>query len=120
MYRRSLDVELFPETLDALEDQYDFAADIAACRRLDKIVGAGLIFLELHRVKEILPCMLRNAEGPELTSVFGQKRNTITKQFYRGMRKAAQRGRHQVVLKTCRRTCNPSAISAIMSWTDAA
>jgi hypothetical protein len=34
--------------------------------------------------------MLRNADGAELTQMFGQKRNTITKQFYRGMRKAAE------------------------------
>ena len=88
-YRRSLDVELFQETLEALEDQYDFASDIAACETLDKIV-AQVAVLELHRVKEILPFMLRNAEGAELTEIFGQKRNTITKQFYRGMRKAAQ------------------------------
>jgi hypothetical protein len=87
-YRRSLDVELFSETLEALEDQYDLASDIAACETLDKIVGQ-LELLELHRVKEILPFMLRNAEGAELTRMFGQKRNTITKQFYRGMRKAA-------------------------------
>ena len=87
-YRRSLDVELFPETLEALEDQYDFASDIAACDAFDKIVEQ-VDLLELHRVKEILPFMLNDAEGSELTRVFGQKRNTITKQFYRGMRKAA-------------------------------
>jgi hypothetical protein len=40
-------------------------------------------------VKELLPWMLRNAEGHELSSEFGQKRNTITTRFYRGMRKAA-------------------------------
>jgi hypothetical protein len=88
-YRRSLDVELFPETLEALEDQYDLASDIAACETLDKIV-AQVEILKLNRVKEILPFMLRNADGAELTEMFGQKRNTITKQFYRGMRKAAQ------------------------------
>lgn len=86
--RRRLDVELFTETLDALEDQYDVAADLAARETLDKIVEQ-LDVLGLQRVKEILPWMLRNAEGNELTGRFGQKRNTITKQFYRGMRKAA-------------------------------
>ncbi|MEO8131144.1 MAG: hypothetical protein ABJF23_27065 [Bryobacteraceae bacterium] len=86
--RRRLDVELFTETLDALEDQYDVAADFAARETLDKIVEQ-LDLLGLDRVKEILPWMLRNAEGNELTGRFGQRRNTITKQFYRGMRKAA-------------------------------
>lgn len=86
--RRRLDVELFTETLDALEDQYDFVADLAARDTLDKIVEQ-LDLLGLQHVKEILPWMLRNAEGSELTGRFGQKRNTVTKNFYRGMRKAA-------------------------------
>lgn len=86
--RRRLDVELFTETLEALEDQYDLVADLTARDMLDKIVEQ-LDVLELHRVKELLPLMLRNASGSELASMFGQKRNTITKQFYRGMRKAA-------------------------------
>ena len=86
--RRRLDVELFTETLEALEDQYDFAAHLAARDTLDKIVEQ-LDLLGLQHVKEILPLMLRNAEGSELTGRFGQKRNTVMKQFYRGMRKAA-------------------------------
>ena len=88
-YRRCLDLELFPETLEALKDQYDFASEIVACETLDKILEQ-VDLLELERVKEVLPFILRNTEGAELTRVFGQKRNTITKQFYRGMRKAAQ------------------------------
>jgi hypothetical protein len=86
--RRRLDVELFAETLDALEDQYDFATHLAARNTLDRIVEE-VDRLGLTRVRELLPLMLRNAEGWELSSEFGQKRNTITKRFYRGMRKAA-------------------------------
>ena len=86
--RRKLDVELFVETLDALQDQYNFAAAIEADDMVDKIV-AQLDVLGLERVKELVPWMLRDAEGHELTSEFGQKRNTITTRFYRGMRKAA-------------------------------
>ena len=86
--RRRLDVELFAETLEALEDQYDFVAELTARDTLDKIVEQ-LDLLGLHHVKDILPWMLRNADGSELTERFGQKRNTVTKQFYRGMRKAA-------------------------------
>lgn len=87
--RRKLDVELFVETLASLEDQYDLVADLEAKEMVDKIV-AQLDILGLDRVKELVPWMLRNAEGHELTSEFGQKRNTITTRFYRGMRKAAE------------------------------
>jgi hypothetical protein len=86
--RRSLDVELFVETLDALEENYDFLADLMATDSLDKIVEQ-LDFLGLGQIREMLPYMLRGADGLELSSVFGQKRNTITTRFYRGMRKAA-------------------------------
>jgi hypothetical protein len=55
---------------------------------LDRIIKQ-LEVLGLDRVKELLPWMLQNAEGHELTREFGQKRNTITTRFYRGMRKAA-------------------------------
>jgi hypothetical protein len=86
--RRKYDVELFVETLDSLEDQYDLLADLEAKQMVDVLV-AHLDVLALDKVKELVPWMLRNAEGQELSSEFGQKRNTITTQFYRGMRKAA-------------------------------
>jgi DNA-directed RNA polymerase specialized sigma24 family protein len=86
--RRQLDVELFAETLEALEDKTDFAAALEARDTLDRIMEE-VERLGLQRVKELLPLMLRNAEGQELSALFGQKRNTITKRFYRGMRKAA-------------------------------
>jgi hypothetical protein len=86
--RRKLDLELFVETLDLLEDQFDLAAFCESKVMLDKIVEQ-LDPLGLDRVKETLPWMLLNTDGSELTSLFGQKRNTITTRFYRGMRKAA-------------------------------
>jgi hypothetical protein len=86
--RRKLDVELFVETLESLQDQYDIAAHLEATDTLDRIVEQ-LELLGLDRVKELLPWMLQNAEGHELTREFGQKRNTLTTRFYRGMRKAA-------------------------------
>jgi hypothetical protein len=86
--RRKLDVELFVETLESLQDQYDIAAHLEAKDTLDRIIKQ-LELLGLDRVKELLPWMLQNAEGHELTREFGQKRNTITTRFYRGMRKAA-------------------------------
>jgi hypothetical protein len=86
--RRKLDVELFAETLESLQEQYDIAAHLEAKDTLDRIIKQ-LELLGLDRVKELLPWMLQNAEGHELTREFGQKRNTITTRFYRGMRKAA-------------------------------
>lgn len=86
--RRRLDVELFVETLNSLEYQCDLAAEYEAKETLDKIIEQ-LDVLGLDRVKELLPWMLRNTDGHELTKRFGQKRNTITTRFYRGMRKAA-------------------------------
>jgi len=86
--RRKLDVELFVETLESLQDQYDIAAHLEATDTLDRIIEQ-LELLGLDRVKELLPWMLQNTEGHELTRQFGQKRNTITTRFYRGMRKAA-------------------------------
>jgi hypothetical protein len=86
--RRKLNVELFVETLNSLEDQYNFVAAFENAETLNKIV-AQLDVLGLDRVRETLPWMLRNAAGREIASQFGQKRNTITTRFYRGMRKAA-------------------------------
>jgi hypothetical protein len=87
--RRKFDVELFVETLESLEDQYDLVADLETKQMVD-IMVAHLEVLGLDLVKEMVPFMLRNAEGQELTSEFGQKRNTLTTRFYRGMRKAAK------------------------------
>jgi hypothetical protein len=87
--RRSLDVELFEGTLDSLQDQFDMVAALEATETLDRIVEQ-LDVLGLEQVKELLPLMLRNAEGHELTSQFGETRNTLTTRFYRGMRKAAK------------------------------
>ena len=86
--RRRLDVELFAETLDALEDQYFFVADLERKEIVDKL-AVQLDVLKLYRVKELLPSMLRDAGGREMTRDFGQKLNTLTTRFYRGMRKAA-------------------------------
>ena len=87
--RRKLDVELFVETLDSLQEQFDIAAHLEVTDTLDRIIEQ-LDPLGLDRVKEVLPWILQNAEGHELTKEFGQKRNTITTRFYRGMRKAAE------------------------------
>jgi len=86
--RRKLDVELFADTLESLQDQYNLASHYEAAETLDKLIEQ-VESLRLDHVRELLPLMLRNAEGDELVARFGQKRNTITKRFYRAMRKAA-------------------------------
>ena len=86
--RRMVEVELFQETLDTLEDQYDFAAHIEDCQTLDVLVRQ-LDILGLERVKELVPIMLSEPEGKELVALFGQSRNTVTTRFFRGLRRAA-------------------------------
>ena len=76
-------------TLDLLQEQYDFVADLEADEMMDKIV-AQLDVMGLERVREMVPSMLRNVGGQRLSEEFGQKRNTLTTRFYRGMRKAAR------------------------------
>jgi DNA-directed RNA polymerase specialized sigma24 family protein len=88
-YRRKLNVELFSRTLDSIEDQYDFAGAVEAQVTLDRIMSE-VERLGLDHVREILPYMLNNVEGKELSRRFGQKRNTVTKCFYRALRKAAE------------------------------
>lgn len=87
--RRKLDVELFDETLNALEERYSYVSELEAKDTLDRIM-AEVDRLGLERVKEIVPYMVRNADGEELSNIFGQKRNTITKRVYRALRKAAE------------------------------
>jgi hypothetical protein len=87
--RRHLDVELFSKTVESLEERYDFAAALEAADTLDKII-AEVDRLGLDRVKEVIPLVLRDVPGDELSRVFLQKRNTITKRLYRALRKAAE------------------------------
>ena len=64
--RRQLDVESFAETLEALEDKTDFAAALEARDTLNRIMEE-VERLGMQRVKELLPLMLHNAEGHELS-----------------------------------------------------
>ena len=57
-----LDVELFAETLDSLQDQFDLAADLEGSRRSTGS-SRSWTFSGLDDVKEMLPLMLRDAEG---------------------------------------------------------
>jgi len=87
--RRRREVELFPATLDALQDQYDLAAALAAKDMLSRLMDQ-LDRLQLNEVQEMVDMMLRDCEAEDFTNRFGKSRNTISQQFYRGMRKAAK------------------------------
>ena len=87
--RCNFDVELYTETLNGLQDQYDLAAHLENSDTLDKLVEQ-VDRLGLEKVKTALPFMLKNAERKELTAALGEKGNTITTRFYRGMRFAAE------------------------------
>ena len=89
--RRAWDVELFDETVDALQEQYDFVAALMATDTLDRLIEQ-LGRMGETRMIEMVPLMLREREGRELVRRYGQRRNTITKQFFRKMRLAAKLG----------------------------
>lgn len=87
--RRKTEVELFTATLDSLQGQFDFLSDLEAKDTLDRIL-TELDRLGLEDVREMVPMMLRDCPAHEFTARFGFSRNTISQQFYRGMRKAAR------------------------------
>lgn len=87
--RRKTEVELFTATLEALQDQFNLAADFETKDTLDRLVNQ-LEMLGLETVREMVPMMLRDCDADEFTTRFGKSRNTISQQFYRGMRKAAK------------------------------
>jgi hypothetical protein len=86
--RRSLDVELFDSTLEALQDQVDLLKDLEHRDMVDKL-NNQLELMRLDEVREMVPMMLRDCDADEFRAKFGKRRNTISQQFYRGMRKAA-------------------------------
>ena len=78
--------------MDTLRDQFDFAAQIEAKDTLDHLIRE-LDRLGLKEVHAMVPMMLRDCDAPEFTKQFGKSRNTLSCQFYRGMRKAAKAAR---------------------------
>ena len=88
--RRTADVELFDETLNALEEQYDFVAHLEATDTLDRLVDQLRRMGGQERIIEMVPMILSGCEGKVLRRRYGQPRNTITKQFFRKMRLAAR------------------------------
>lgn len=87
--RRKTDVELFVQSIEALEDQFDLVNSVAAKDALDR-VKEQLTNLGLHEVRLMIPMMLAECDAQDYRDRFKKSRNAVTKQFYRGMRKAAQ------------------------------
>jgi hypothetical protein len=87
-YRRNMNVELFDSTVEALQDQADLFRDLKNRDLVDKLVDQ-LDRMGLEEVREMVPMMLRDCDAEEFRAKFGKSRNTISQQFYRGVRKAA-------------------------------
>ena len=92
------------------EEENRPAISLAARDTLDRIMEE-VERMGLQRVKVLLPLILRNVEGHELAALFSQKRNTIMKRFYRGMRKGGACSKYFVAFRSCKLHC----ISAIMT-----
>lgn len=87
--RRRTDVELFVQTTEALEDQFDLANSVAAQNTLDRLMEQ-LTELGMEDVRAMIPMMLMECDSHEYQHRFKKSRNAVTQQFYRGMRKAAR------------------------------
>ena len=86
--RRKTEVELFTETLETLEDQFDLVSRLVVTDTLDRLMEE-LDRQGMHDIREMVPMMLRECDAREFVSKFGKSRNTLSQRFYRGMRRAA-------------------------------
>lgn len=86
--RRKMDVELFDSTVESLQDRFDIVRELENRDKLDKLVDQ-LDDMGLDAVRAMVPMMLRECSADEFRARFGKSRNTISQQFYRGVRKAA-------------------------------
>jgi hypothetical protein len=87
--RRKADVELFFQTMEAMEDQFDLEKQVATQRTLDRLADQ-LSKMGMDYVREILPMMMLECDADEYRRRFDKSRNTVSQQFYRSMRKAAR------------------------------
>jgi hypothetical protein len=86
--RRKMDVELFDETLDTIQDQADLVRHLEVQDALGRLLEE-LDRLGLDDVREMVPMMLLDCDAEEFRERFGKSRNTLSQRFYRGARKAA-------------------------------
>ena len=87
--RRKADVELFFQTMEAMEDRFDLEKQVATQRTLDRLADQ-LSKMGMDYVREILPMMMLECDADEYRQRFDKSRNTVSQQFYRSMRKAAR------------------------------
>jgi hypothetical protein len=87
--RRKTEVELFTAKLETLHDQFDLISDLEAKDTFDRLMEE-LDRQGLDDIREMVPMMLRDCEADEFVRRFGMSRNTISRRFYRGMRRAAK------------------------------
>lgn len=86
--RRRAEVGFFAQTFEQLADQVDFVESFLAKDTLDRL-EEQLSSLGMEEVRSMVPLMLWGADASEIERTFSRRRNTISQQFYRGMRKAA-------------------------------
>jgi len=87
--RQKLDVELFTNTIECLQDQFDLAVDAENRDTVDRLI-CEVKRQGMDDVAEMIPMMLRDADAAEMVQRFGKLRNTLAQRFYRGVRKAAR------------------------------
>jgi hypothetical protein len=87
--RRRTEVELFVQTMEAVEDRFDLENLVAAQDTLDRLLDQ-LTELGMEDIRAMVPMMLLQCDAHEYQHRFSKSRNAVSQQFYRGMRKAAR------------------------------
>jgi hypothetical protein len=86
--RKGLDVELLEHILHTLQEPRDFAEDVEVKLLLDRLIKR-LSDLGLNDVQKTLELALHNGDF-EFLSEIGESRNTVSKRFWRAIRKVAR------------------------------
>lgn len=85
---RGLEVDMFAETIDFLQDGYDMVSDLENKDKLERLIAQAEA-LGMEEAVAMVPMMLRGCRAEEYEKRFGMKRNTLAQMFFRHMRKAA-------------------------------
>ena len=86
--RKGLDVELLDHILYTLQEPAKFPDDIEFKQLLDRLIDR-LAYLGLTDVRKTLELALHNGDF-DFVSEIGESRNTVSKRFWRAIRKAAR------------------------------
>jgi len=85
---RGLELDIFTETIDFLQDGYDMVAYLETKDKLDRLIAQAEA-LGMEEAVAMVPMLLRGCHAEEYERKFGMKRNTLAQMFFRHMRKAA-------------------------------